>query len=402
MKHVVIIGDGMAGYPLEELEGRTPLQVADTPNMDWIASKGRTGRLKNVPDGMEADSDVAIMSILSYDPREYYTGRGPLEAAGMDIELGDDDVAFRCNLITIRDGLIEDYSADHVSTEEAEELLDTISEEYADVGDFYVGVDYRHLFILEDRDNETDKITSYAPHKHVGEEVENNLLEPGDLDIVKTFNEMMLDSKKVLSDHSINRKREEQGKGPANAIWVWGHGKKPDMEPLSEKYGISGAVISAVTLVKGLGVCAGMDKIDVPGATGYYDTNYENKAEYGLEALEGHDLILIHVEAPDEAGHSGDLENKIRAIEDLDSRLISQVRNDLESRTDFSISIMADHPTPIKVENHVGEPVPFAFCSTKDDKDNVDCFDEKSVRKGSVGTLDGFKFMDKLFSSVNS
>ncbi len=397
MKNVIVIGDGMAGYPLEELEGRTPLQVADTPNMDWIATNGKTGRLNNVPKGMEADSDVAIMSILSYDPKKYYTGRGPLEAAGMDIELDTNDVAFRCNLITVNDGLIEDYSADHVSTEEAKELMKTVSGEFGDIGDFYVGVDYRHLFVLKDRSSETDKLTAYAPHKHVGERVEDCLLEPRDLDIAETLNEMMLDSEGVLVDHPVNKEREKAGKGVANAIWVWGHGKKPDMEPLSEKYGISGAVISAVTLVKGLGVCAGMDKIDVPGATGYYDTDYENKAEYGLEALEDHDLVLIHVEAPDEAGHSGDLDNKIRAIENLDSRILKRVREELENDSDFSISIMADHPTPIKVKNHVSDPVPLAIYSTKNDKDKVDSFDEESVKRGSLGTFDGFRFMDELF-----
>ncbi len=397
MKHVVVIGDGMAGYPLKELEGRTPLQVADTPSMDWIASNGRTGRLKNVPDGMEADSDVAIMSILSYDPKKYYTGRGPLEAAGMDIELEEGDIAFRCNLITIQNGLIEDYSADHVSTEEAEELIGAVSRNFSNIGKFYVGVDYRHLFVLEDKDNEFGKITSYAPHKHVGEEVESYLLEPKELDMAKTLNEMMMDSKNVLDNHPINKKRVERGEGPANAIWVWGQGKEPDMEPLSEKYGVSGAVISAVTLVKGLGVCAGMDKIDVPGATGYYDTDYENKAEYGLKALEDNDLVLIHVEAPDEAGHSGDLENKIRAIENLDGLIVKRVKEELEGKTDFSISVMADHPTPIKVKDHVKEPVPLAIYSTKDDRDDTEKFDEESVQKGVLGTLDGFKFMEELF-----
>ncbi|KXA93707.1 phosphoglycerate mutase [candidate division MSBL1 archaeon SCGC-AAA259M10] len=397
MKNVIVIGDGMAGYPIEELGGKTPLQVAEKPNLDWIASNGRNGLLKNVPEKMPADSDVAIMSILGYDPREYYTGRGPLEAAGMDIELEEGDVAFRCNLITMDDGFIKDYSGGHLSTEEAEELMEVVKKNFGNLGDFYVGVDYRHLFVLRNAKDVAGSLSCRAPHKIVGEKVDGNLIEPGSVDIAESLNRMMLESKEILSDHPINEKRVEEGKNPANAIWVWGQGVKPSLVPIFEKYGVRGAVISAVTLVKGLGVLAGMDKVDVPGVTGYYDTDYENKADYGLRSLVDHDLVLIHVEAPDEAGHSGDIEEKIRAIENLDNYIVGRFLDNLDE--DFTVSVMADHPTPIVVRNHVSDPVPFSIYSTRGDKDNISRFDEFEARNGSFGTLEGYKFMDVLFSS---
>jgi len=395
MKNVIIVADGMADNPLEELDGRTPLQVAETPGMDWIASNGKTGRLENVPEGMPTGSAVAIMSILGYDPKEYFTGRGPIEAAGMDVDLGEDDVAFRCNLITVRDDRIDDYSADHISTEEAAKLLETVSEEYEDLGSYYVGIDYRHLFVISDEDNELEEIVSYAPHKHVGEKVEELLLEPDDSNIVKRINDMVLDSPRILSEHKVNERREKEGMNPANSLWVWGHGKNPDMEPFYERYGLDGVIISAVKLVEGLGVCAGMDKIDVPDITGYHDTSYENKGEYGLKALEDHDFVLIHIESPDEAGHEGDLENKIRAIENIDKKIVKRVLDELEGE-EFSISIMPDHPTPVNIGDHTRDPVPLAVYSAGGEKDEVDSYDEESVKEGTIGTIRGFNLMEEL------
>lgn len=384
----------MSDHSLEELGGKTPLQVAEKPNMDWIASQGKSGFLKNVPKGMEANSDVAIMSIMGYNPKEHYTGRGPLEAAGMDVDLAVDDVAFRCNLITVDDGVIKDYSAGHVTTGEAEELMEVVKRNFGNIGDFFTGVDYRHLFVLRGMEGEVEELSATPPHYEVGGEVEKNLLMPRDSEVSEVLNEMMLESREILEDHPVNKKRAEEGQNLANMIWVWGGGRKPSLEPLSKKYGLSGSVISAVTLVKGLGVCAGMDKIEVPEVTGYYDTSYENKAEYGLKALEDHDLVVVHVEAPDEAGHAGDIQKKIEAIENLDSRLIDKFLDKLDGR--FSISIMADHPTPIDVKNHVAEPVPFSVYSSVEEEDKVDCFDEFSVKKGAMGTLDGHKLMQKL------
>jgi len=394
MKYIVVVGDGMADRPLRELGGRTPLQAADKPNMDWIASHGRSGLLRTVPRGMEPESDIAIMSILGYDPRRYHTGRGPLEAAGLGVQLGKNDIAFRCSLIAEERGVIKDYSAGHITTEEAKELMKAVKETYGHLGDFYVGVSYRHLFVIRNPPKGIEKIRTTPPHEIVGEKLDKHLIKPKNLEIAKNLNEMILNSRKILSGHLVNIERVKMGKRPANAIWIWGQGKKPAMEAMVKKYGIKGAIISAVNLVKGLGVYAGMDKLDVPGATGYYDTSYENKAKFGLKALEDHDLVFIHVEAPDEAGHAGDIERKIEAIENLDRRLIKKILDELKD--EYAISILADHPTPIKERVHVPDPVPFAIYSTKGRRDDVENFDELSAGEGAFGILEGHKFMDKL------
>ncbi len=384
----------MAGYPLEELGGKTPLQVANKPNMDWIASHGRNGLLKTVPRGMEPETDIAIMSILSYDPRKYHTGRGPLEAAGMDVKLGKEDLAFRCNLVTEEKGIMADYSADHITTEEAQELISAVKGAYGHLGDFYAGVSYRHLFVMRNAPRGSDKLKTTPPHDIVGERLSEHMVKPKNSEVAKTLNGMILSSKQILSNHPTNIARVKRGRKPANMIWVWGQGKKPRMETLVKKYGIKGAIVSAVNIVKGIGVCAGMSKLEVPGATGYYDTNYENKAKFGLKALKDHDLVFIHVEAPDEAGHAGDVERKIEAIENIDSRLLAKILDGLKD--EYVISILADHPTPIKVRIHVPDPVPFAIYSTRDQRDVVKSFDEFSAKRGSFGILEGYNLMDKF------
>jgi len=394
MKYIIIVGDGMADYPLEELGGKTPLQVADKPNMNRIAANGRSGLLRTVPRGMEPGSDIAIMSILGYDPRKHHTGRGPLEAASMGVKFGKEDLAFRCNLITEERGRIADYSAGHVTTEEAQGLMGAVKGAYGHLGDFYVGVGYRHLFVMRNVPKGSDKLKTAPPHQIVGEKLSKHLVKPKSSEVAKTLNGMILNSKQILSNHPTNIARVKNGRKPANMIWVWGQGKKPRMETLVEKYGIKGAIVSAVNIVKGIGVCAGMSKLEVPGATAYYDTNYENKAKFGLKALKDHDLVFIHVEAPDEAGHAGDIERKIEAIENIDSRLLAKILDGLKD--EYAISILADHPTPIKVRVHVTDPVPFAIYSTKNQKDAAKTFDESSAKRGSFGILEGYKFMDKL------
>jgi len=394
MKFIIVVGDGMADYPLEELGGKTPLQVADKPNMDWIASHGKNGLLKTVPRGMQPDSDIAIMSILGYNPRKYHTGRGPLEAAGTGVELGKEDLAFRCNLITEERGIIADYSAGHITTGEARELIRAVKGAYGRLGDFYAGVGYRHLFVMRNASRGSDKLKTAPPHEIVGERLSEHLVKPKNSEVAKILNGMILGSKQILSNHPTNIARVKRRMKPANMIWVWGQGKKPRMETLVEKYGIKGAIVSAVNLVKGIGVCAGMSKLEVPGATGYYDTNYENKAKFGLKALKNHDLVFIHVEAPDEAGHAGDVERKIEAIENIDSRLLGKILDGLKD--EYAISILADHLTPIKVRIHVPDHVPFAIYSTRDQKDAVKSFDEFSAKRGSFGILEGYKLMDKL------
>lgn len=385
MKYIVVIGDGMADYPLEELGGKTPLQVANKPNMDGIAERGKCGLLTTIPKGMNAGSDIANLSILGYDPRKCYTGRGPLEAMSIGVELDTGDIAFRCNLITERDGFIADYCADHITTDEANGLIDALDDAF-DIGKFYPGVSYRHLFVLE---NDGD-IVCTPPHDVIGEEIKRHMIKPENSPIAQKLNQMMLDSKNVLEDHPVNRGRVKEGKNPANMIWLWGQGGRPDMAPLKEKYGIDGAVISAVDLIKGIGYYAGMDVIDVPGATGYYDTNYIGKAEYALEALKSCDYVYLHVESIDEASHAGDLEMKIKTIEEFDKKVLGTL---LDSGEEFTIAVLPDHLTPISIKTHAKEPVPFAVCSPDASVGDGIKFDEFSAKDGSAGNLEGEEFM---------
>lgn len=388
MKYIVVIGDGMADYPIEELGGRTPLQVANKPNMDEIAKRGRNGLLTTIPEGMNAGSDIANLSILGYDPREYYTGRGPLEAASIGVELEPGDIAFRCNLITEKDGFIADYCADHITTEEARELILTLDEAFG-IGKFYPGVSYRHLFVLKNNGN----LICTPPHDVIGERIKKHMIKPSHNPVAKMLNGMTLESKDVLARHPVNKKRIEEGKNPANMIWLWGQGRRPGITPLKEKYGISGAVISAVDLIKGIGTYAGMDVIDVPGATGYYDTNYRGKAAHALKALDKFDYVYLHVESIDEASHAGDLEMKIRTIEEFDERVLGTL---LDSGTEFTIAVLPDHLTPLKIKTHARDPVPFAVCSPNESSGDGTKFDEFSAKAGSAGNLFGEEFMQFL------
>ncbi len=387
-KYVVVIGDGMADYPLEELGGKTPLQVANKPNMDEIASKGKNGLLTTIPEGMGAGSDIANLSILGYDPRKCYTGRGPLEAASIGVGLGPDDIAFRCNLITEKEGFIADYCADHITTEEARELIESLDGAF-DIGKFYTGVSYRHLFVLK---KDGDLICT-PPHDVIGGEIKKHTIKPADSPVAQMLNKMTLDSKDVLEDHPVNKNRVKDGKNPANMIWLWGQGVMPDITPLKEKYGISGAVISAVDLIKGIGSYAGMEIIEVPGATGYYDTNYTGKAEHALRALRDFDYVYVHVESIDEASHAGDLDMKIKTIEEFDKKVLGTL---LDGGEEFTIAVLPDHMTPISTRTHAMDPVPFAVCSPVEDKRDGIKFDEFSAKDGSAGRLECEEFMQFL------
>ena len=388
MKYIVIVGDGMADYPIEELGNKTPLEAADKPNMDFIASEGKVGIIKTVPNGMPPDSAVANLAILGYDPRKYFTGRGPLEAGAMGIELGEHDVAFRCNLVTEGDGKMLDYSGGHISTEESAQLLEEVKK--FNIGEFYVGVSYRHVFVLRGSDVHAG---CSPPHNIVGEPISEHLIKSND-ETSRKLNELMLASRGILSRHPVNIKRTELGKNPANMIWFWSPGGRPKLERFEEKYGLKGTMISAVNLIKGIGVYAGMEMVDVPGATGYYDTNYEGKADYALRALETNDFVYVHVEAPDEAGHAGDAEQKIRTIEDLDRRLLGRI---LDKAEGCKIAVLPDHPTPIRVKTHVSDPVPFAIYAPGSKGDKLK-FDERSGKKGSLGFIAGEKFMGLLLA----
>lgn len=396
MKFIMIIADGMADYPVKELGGKTPLQVAFHPNMDKIVSKGICGLLKTVPEGMEVVTDIAVLSILGYDPKKYYVGRGPLEAASLGISLGEGDIAFRCNLITEKEGILDDYSAGHIDTEEAKEIINFINENLgvSEKIQFYSGVSYRHLLVFRDS-HYSNEVKCIPPHDVVGKPIKKLMVTPlskrGEK-MATLLNDMILKSKEILLNHPITIKKMGKGEKPANMIWPWSPGKMPKYPKLKEKYGINGAVISAVDVIKGIGIYAGLDVIEVPGATGYIDTNYEGKADYALKSLENHDLVLVHVEAPDEAGHMGDYYLKIKTIEDLDDRLLGNIFDRIKG--DFTIAILPDHLTPVTIRAHAPGPVPFAiYSNVREKKSNINHFNEISVMQGSLKINRGYRFL---------
>jgi 2,3-bisphosphoglycerate-independent phosphoglycerate mutase len=391
MKYVVVIGDGMTDYPLEELNGQTPLQKAKIPNMDFLAKNGICGRIQTVPPGMEPGSDVANLSIMGYDPKKYYTGRGPLEAASMGAELLDEDVAFRCNLITEEDGLLADFNAGHISTTEASEIIETLNQSFYRYGKFYLGTSYRHLFVLGDKG--AAELKSTPPHDVVGEPFSKHLLAPETHPLAQKINELMQKSQDLLAEHPVNQKRREAHKNPANMIWLWGQGTKPQMTPFTEKYGLKAATITGVDLIKGIGTYLGLTNVHVPGATGFYDTDYCGKARYALEALADHDLVFIHVEAPDEAGHAGDISEKIKAIERIDRRILGKLLEELPSLGEYVLAILPDHPTPIEVRTHTSDPVPYAVYRPGGESDGTDSYNEFTIPQDSDKPMVGHRFL---------
>ena len=386
MKFIVLVGDGMADYPIQELGGLTPLQAADTPNMDFIAKHGRNGVARTVPDSMAPGSDVANLSIMGYDPVKYYSGRGPLEAGSIGVTLEKDDIAFRCNLITEKDGILADYSAGHISSDEARILIETVDRELGTSCKFHAGVSYRHLLVMK----ECEKSVCTPPHDVVGQSIED-VLPRGENS--KILIDLIRASKPILENNEINRKRRKNGKNVANLIWPWGQGRAPNMPVFREMFGISGSIISAVDLLKGIGKYAGLNIINVPGATGYLDTNFSGKADYALRSLEERDFILVHVEAPDEAGHMGNLEAKMKAIEDFDKKVVGGMLNELGGFGDYRILILPDHPTPISVRTHTREPVPFAIYSSTESADYVEKFDESAAKEGVFGLVEGHSLL---------
>jgi len=360
MKYIVLVGDGMADYPIKELGGRTPLEVARTPNMDYIARYGRLGRVRTIPEKMKPASDVANLSILGYDPQKFYSGRGPLEAANLGVELEDDDVAFRCNLVTVANDKLIDYSAGHISSKEAAILIKSIDDSLGtDRIKFYHGISYRHLMLVKrGAEQHLADLKCNPPHDISGQDISKNLPKgEGSEVIIK----LMEDSRKILEKHEINLVRIDLKENPANMIWLWGQGKKPAMPAFQAKYGLSGSVISAVDLLKGLGKILGLDVINVPGATGYYDTDYEGKARAALRSLEEKDFVFVHVEAPDEAGHNGDLREKITAIERFDQLVVGTILKAFKRKKNFRILVLPDHHTPVSVKTHTAEPVVFGI-----------------------------------------
>lgn len=402
MKYVILQADGMPDHPLPELGNKTPLEVAHTPNLDRFAQTAiQFGLVKTIPEGFPPGSDVGNLSVLGYDPAKYYTGRSPLEAASIGVKLADSDVSLRCNLVTLveSDGktVMEDYSAGHISTEEARALILDLKKalEKEDLR-FFPGVSYRHLLIWS---NGNRKVITTPPHDIPGKEVSAHYPGGDGAEILKGLIEK---SREILRDHPINRKRIEQGKNPATSIWLWGQGTAPSMPGFNQLYGITGSVISAVDLVKGIGHYAGLRVINVPGATGYLDTNYEGKVEYALNSLEDVDLTMIHIESTDETGHVGDARLKIQAIEDFDRRVVKNVLEGIRTFNEYKILILSDHPTPIDLRTHVNEPVPYAICSSRDMhvKDSSLSYTEKAASESNTMIEDGWRLM-RIFLEIN-
>ena len=400
-KYLLIIGDGMSDYPVPELGNKTPLQVAHKPNMDMIAAKGRSGLLKTVPDEVKPGSETAILSLLGYDPRLYCTGRGPLEAPARGIKLKKNDVAFRCNLITAQNGVLVDYSAGHITTKEAEQLIAVVKTAYEKSGkiEFYSGLDYRHFLILRNNP-QAAQVECTPPHDAAGAKVSAVLPKAKTEKAEETaalLRDTILKSQELLDVHPVNVARAKAGKRPGNMIWPWGGGPKPSMPLFKAKYGLQAAVISAVDLVKGIGAHAGMTVINVLGATGLSDTNYEGKADAALKALETNDFVFVHVEAPDEAGHVGDAKLKVKTIEDLDKRCIGRILKGLKAPC--AVAVLPDHPTPLKVGTHTRDPVPFAISSPLLAPDGVKRFDEFSAKQGGFGLVTEKSLVDLLVAS---
>jgi 2,3-bisphosphoglycerate-independent phosphoglycerate mutase len=396
MKYVVLLGDGMADYPLDELDGLTPLQAADTPNMDIVASNGQCGLAITIPPNMPPGSDVANLSILGYEPKKYYSGRGPLEAASIGVQLGPDDIAFRCNLITEQDGMIADYSAGHITTEEAGELIKLVDENLgSSTVKFHPGISYRHLLVLSN--SQCKDVQCTPPHDQVGGKVKDFLPIGTDSELLI---QLINDSKPILEASNINKRRAQNGKNMGNMIWPWAQGRAPTMPTLKEMYGLEGSMISAVDLLKGLGVYAGLKVIDVPGATGYLDTNYKGKAEAAIQALRSGNFVYIHVEAADEAAHIGDIDAKMKAIEDFDHKIVGPILKGLSAFNDYKVLLMPDHRTPIKLKTHTHDPVPFVVLSSNDAKDEVTEYNEFSVKRGSLGIVNGHQIMNYLINGT--
>ena len=399
MKTIIILGDGMADEPIDALGGKTPLQYAQTPYMDQLARLGVTGRLKTVADGFHPGSEVANMAILGYDLPTVYEGRGVLEAASIGYEMQPGEMAMRCNLICVEGETLKNHSSGHITTEEADVLIRFLNEQLgSERVQFHTGVSYRHLLVIKGADKRLDctpphdvPLQPFRPLMVKAEVPEAQ----GTADLL---NELILKSQQLLASHPINKKRIAEGKDPANSIWPWSPGYRPAMQTMQEMYGFKqGSVISAVDLIRGIGVYAGLKVIEVEGATGLYDTNYEGKAQAALEALKTDDFVYLHVEASDEAGHEGDVELKIQTIENLDKRILRILFEELQTWDEpVAIAVLPDHPTPCAIRTHTNTPVPFLIYKPGQTPDAVTCFDESAVLNGKYGILSNNEFIKEL------
>jgi len=398
MKYIVVLGDGMADYPRPELGNLTPLQYAKTPHMDRLAASGETGMVQTVPEGFPPSSDVANLAVMGYAPEKYYTGRSPLEAASMGVELAKEDIAWRCNLVTLSDEPdyaakhMVDYSSGEITSEEARVLIEAVQAELGTEDKrFYPGISYRHLMVWQ-HGPEATIVT--PPHDISGRVVQDYLPSGVGGDILL---KIMQQSYRLLKDHPVNRSRMERGLPPANSVWLWGQGKKPQLPLFKDLYHLDGAVIAAVDLIMGIGVCAGMQVIQVPGATGNIHTNFKGKAEAALKALrDGADFAYLHVEAPDEAGHQGKTELKVQAIEELDRQVLGLLLDGLADFSDYRIMLLPDHPTPLSIRTHTAEPVPYVIAGSSTAKATGQTFSESAAAATGIMVPDGPSLMRKF------
>ncbi len=399
MKYVVILGDGMADYPMPQLGNRTPLQCAEKPNIDYLARNGEVGMVKTVPDGIPPGSDAANLSVMGYDPKKYYTGRSPLEAVSMGVDLAETDLAFRCNLVTLsededyNDKTMIDYSSDEISSQEAAELIKEINRHFNTKEIiFHPGISYRHCMVWH-HGPAGSKLT--PPHDILERKITEYLPSGQQAGVLY---EMMQKSFAILKDHPVNKARIARGLRPANSIWLWGEGKKPAIPEFKDKYNIKGSVVSAVDLIKGIGICAGLRSVDVEGATGNIHTNFIGKAMAAIQELEkGADFVYVHVEAPDECGHRYEIENKVKSIEFLDSKVVGPVLEGLKQFDDYSVLVLPDHPTPLSLRTHTSEPVPYIlYRKSSEKKSGVSGYDEFQAKSTGIHIDKGHTLMDKF------
>ena len=401
MKYIVVLYDGMADYPVPALGGKTPMELAKKPCLDKLASMGEVGLVKTVAEGLKPGSDIANMSVLGYNPKECYTGRSPLEAVSIGVNMLDSDIIFRCNLVTLSDEenyenkTMVDYSAGDISTADAAEIIKSVEEHFGnDIFKFYSGVAYRHCLVWHDGTLDLGKLT--PPHDISGKVIGEHL---SDSENAKELIGMMKASYDFLMEHPVNKRRIAEGKRPANSIWLWGEGTKPSLPDFKEKYGVDGSIISAVDLLKGIAKCAGMNAPEVEGATGYIDTNFEGKAECAINELEEKDFVYIHIEAPDECGHRNEPENKVKSIEIIDEKVLSKVVEALEKYDDYKIMVLPDHPTPIVTMTHAGDAVPYMIYQKSKAADNgIATFTEATAKATGNYVEIGHTLMDKFIA----
>ena len=402
MKYLIILGDGMADEPIPALGNKTILQAAHTPTMDWLARNGRNGLLATVPEGFHPGSEIANLTVMGYDVRKVFEGRGSLEAASMGVDIEPGEMAMRCNIICVQDGKIKNHSAGHISNEEAYQLIDYLNQELgSDKVGFYPGISYRHLLKIKGGDKH---VNCTPPHDVPGTPYKDVMVKaaiPEAEETAKLLNELILKSMEILSKHPVNQKRVAEGKDPANSIWPWSAGYKPEMKTLMQLYGLkSGAVISAVDLIKGIGVYAGLKCIEVEGATGLYDTNYEGKTQATIDALKENDFVYLHIEASDEAGHEGNVELKLKTVEYLENRVVKPIFEEVSKWDEpVTIAILPDHPTPCRLKTHISAPIPFLIYYPGIQPDSVERYDEESAKAGAYGVLEGDEFMHALLQS---